>query len=280
MPVEGLTSSAPGDAGVWREFVRSVRDGTLDETRIRPHTGIPPSDLLAVVHAITRCCSPEHWPIDPRLVENPSADSNTIHALVPLILEGCSTTVCFSFIQEEGRWFLLHVESIILPIVEIPSLPATVFPDLPQAKKDWMREEISITETVRLWQFLRAKFGCQLATDWFKDGAGYALAAKSWLPFLPAAEAFILYLCWEQSRLRGTEVVLEELESSRAKAVMRPFWFAIYRQATHLRRQISEEDYRSVWEAVWKDRALNGGWDVDISCDNDSCTLAFARRGL
>lgn len=37
-----------------------------------------------------------------------------------------------------------------------------------------------------------------------RDGAGYYLAAKTWIPFVPPQRAFVLYLCEDYRRIFET----------------------------------------------------------------------------
>jgi hypothetical protein len=69
-----------------------------------------------------------------------------------------------------------------------------------------------------LFNFLSREKGKDYAFDWFRDGAGYFLEARTWVPLVPPGRAFILYLCWEQSNLLGNNVTLHKLDDSEALA--------------------------------------------------------------
>lgn len=66
-------------------------------------------------------------------------------------------------------------------------------------------EELQVSRDVWLLNALAAEKGRDSALDWFKDGAGYALAARVWVPFVSPSRAFVLYLCWEQANLNEGE---------------------------------------------------------------------------
>jgi hypothetical protein len=100
--------------------------------------------------------------------------------------------------------------------------------------------------------------------NWFKDGAGYFLAAKTWVPFVEPGKAFILYLCWEQANLRKSKVTLEKLDENEAMIRIRPLLIDIYLQASHLKQQISFEDYVQIFTTIWEDRAEKAGWKLEI----------------
>jgi hypothetical protein len=103
------------------------------------------------------------------------------------------------------------------------------------------------------------------------DGAGYALAAKTWVPFFPSHRAFMLYLCWEQSRLRENQVILEKLTDQEAIVKLKTHFFFLYKRTGHLKEQIPFEDYRRIFETIWQDRATNAGWNLKITYEDPEC---------
>ena len=117
---------------------------------------------------------------------------------------------------------------------------------------------------MRVFKFLVKEKGKAFALDWFKDGQGYFLAARTWVPFVPAARAFILYACWEQSNLRGQPVTPISLNERQAMIEIDPVGWKLYEQTGHLRQVISRADYRLLYETVWQDRAAAAGWDLRI----------------
>jgi len=86
--------------------------------------------------------------------------------------------------------------------------------------------------------------------NWLKDGAGYFLAAKTWVPFVEPEKAFILHLCWEQANLRRNKVTLEKLDENAAMIRIRPLLSDIYLQASHLKQQISFDDYVQIFATI------------------------------
>jgi DNA-binding TFAR19-related protein (PDSD5 family) len=97
------------------------------------------------------------------------------------------------------------------------------------------------------------------------------------MPLVPPHRAFILYLCWEQERLRGSRVTLEHLEDTRAVVSLEPIFLRLYAQTGHLRQQISEEDFLAIFETVWQDRATAAGWKLNMRRDETRCILSFTR---
>ena len=139
----------------------------------------------------------------------------------------------------------------------------------------WSRE-------VRLFNELAALKGKAYAFDFFKDGEGYFLAAKTWVPFVEPRKALVLYACWEQANLRGNTVRLEKLDDGEAVVEMSTYFFKLYHVAAHLRQQIPFEDYTRIFETIWQDRARAAGWTLEIEYGNEGyraseCRLRFKR---
>lgn len=122
--------------------------------------------------------------------------------------------------------------------------------------------------------------GNEYALGMLKDGGGYFVGAKTWVPFAAPHKAFILYLCWEQAKLRGNHVTLMKLEEDEAIVQLNTQFFALYFTAGHLKPRISLEDYKRVFEPIWQDRAFNAGWSLDIQyTEHYRVTFHFKRSG-
>jgi hypothetical protein len=164
--------------------------------------------------------------------------------------------------------FLKHIEGVFVRLDKVSSLPASNFPDLTEQKKSEAREEIYWSEQVRLFNFLSREMGKEFAYKWVKDGigngVGYLLGAKTWVPFVEPKKAFILYLCWEQAKLRGSKIILEKLDDDEAIVKIRPFYIDLYLRASHLKQQISWEDYVQIFYTIWQERAEKAGWQLDV----------------
>lgn len=165
----------------------------------------------------------------------------------------------------------------MIPMDKLGPLPATSFPDAPAERKAWMREEIEVSDQVRLFAFLAGEKGKDFAFGWFRDGAGYALAARTWVPFVSPPKAFILYLCWEFANRRENPVTLEKLSDTEALVRVVPRWFRIYEAAAHLKPRISAEDFRRLFETIWTDRARNAGWSVELTYRGEEVVFRFTR---
>jgi hypothetical protein len=187
-------------------------------------------------------------------------------------------TYCFTLILEKGRWYYRHLESITLRLDKVKALPASEFPDVPEETKAWIRNEIEMSDAVRLFNFLAEEKGREFAYGWFKDGPGYVVAATSWVPFFSKDRAFVLYLCWNLRNMRGEKVTLEKLENKEALVRWtRPLFFEVYHRSSHLKTWISLDDYRRLFETIWQSRAAAAGWNLTIAEDGQATLLKFSR---
>jgi len=267
-----LPLSAQQDYQVWRDFVRDLRSDQLTEDHLRPLYVTRPV-MQQFLQTMRATADWREWEATPEVQHR----DDTVYYIVPLTLNGQKKTFSFTFVTSQGNWYLQHFESILLRLDKIGSPPISVFPDVEDSQKQWMREEIAVSEQVRLFNWLVQEKGRQAALDWFRDGRGYAISAATWVPLVPAHRAFILYLCWEQARLRGSRVTLERLEDSSAVVSLELIYFRLYAETGHLRQQISKEDFRAIFDTVWHDRATAAGWSLDLKCEETRCVLSFMR---
>ncbi len=260
---------------IWKEFVSLMKENKITPDHIRPHQFITKESLMEVLNTFRRGAVWEEWEVEPEVVHY----NNIVNFLIPLKGKfGERRDYCFTFLIEEGKWYLQHIEAIFIRLDKISSLPASEFPDIPESQKAWARQELYWSKIVWLYNDLSAKEGKESALRIVRDGAGYFLAAKAWVPFVPPSRAFILYVCWEQANLRGNDVVLEKLEDNEAVVKINPLFFQIYRHAGHLKQQIPFEDYRRIFETLWHDRVKNAGWDLQIIYRGVQCFLHFKRQ--
>ncbi len=258
---------------IWKEFVRLMKDNKITLDHIRPHRFVTKESLMEVLDTFRRGAIWEEWEVEPEVVRY----NNIVNFLIPIKGKfGERIDYCFTFLIEDGKWHLRHIESIFIRLDKIPSLPASEFPDISESQKAWARQEIYWSKIVWLYNDLSKKEGKESALRIVGDGAGYFMAAKAWIPFVLPSRAFILYVCWEQANLRGNDVVLEKLEDNEAVVKVNPLFFQIYR-ATHLKQQIPFEDYRQIFETIWQDRAKNAGWDLQIVYRGVQSFLHFKR---
>lgn len=271
-------ASSQDSLGIWREFVSLVRSGTMTTDRVRPHQELEDAkaQLLRYLEIARQQALPEEWDTEPELIHQDSS----FYYIISLTTNQQKVPYCFSFVTENNRWYFRHLEAIFIRMDTLSSFPASVFPDVDERTKAWMREEIFWSFVV-LNVYLPAERdrGTQYALDLLKDGGGYFLAAKTWVPFVQPHRAFILYLCWEQAHLRNNDVTLVSLSDTGAVVEIQSHFFAIYDIAAHLKPVISDSDYRKIFETIWHDRADKAGWGLDIAYhDNFFARLHFHRE--
>lgn len=274
----GLAADDPDDLQIWKSFREALGSGEMaDPERYRP---LQPSLRQPMMGYLEEIRKTARWDEGGRGPEVFHVE-NRVHYITPLTFQrGDSTateTFCFSLVLEEGKWYFQHLESIFIRLDKIGKLPVSSFPDLSDERKAWIRDEIQVSRDVRLFGDMHREKGKEAALNWFKDGGGYALQAQVWVPFVAPDRAFILYLCWDLSNLRGEPVVLEKLSDQEARVRFTPRAFALYDQAAHLKQQINFDDYRRLFEVVWLDRARSAGWDLRISYEKDECVFRFVK---
>jgi hypothetical protein len=263
--------SSQDDLAIWKEFVAAVKSGTLAPEKIRPLYGVPKETLLQHLRELGLASdsnsswsdwdAPEVFPV-----------GNLVHFIVQIRIGPATTTErCFSFIKEGNSWYYGHMEGIFIRLDKTPPPPTSDFPDVAAETKAWQREEVYWSEVVQNYLAIANKNGKPFALDLLKSGAGYFVGAKSWVPFLPPRRAFILYLCWEQSRLRENLVVLEKLTDEEAVVSLQTHFFFLYKRATHLRQWLPFDEYKQIFETIWQDRAQAAGWKLEIEYKDPEC---------
>jgi hypothetical protein len=277
--LSALSADRQSDLSIWKEFVTALKKGEITPDRLRPYYEEFRSPLMGYLKEIREKAA---WP---ELEAEPEVHrvGDRVHFLIPLTFEGPSVTYVFSFLGEPNAWYFQHLEAINIRMDKVGALPTSTFPDVPEETKAHIREETHWSREVRIFTLLAKDKGKDFAFDFFKDGNGYFLAARVWVPFVEPSRAFILYLCWEQAHLIGNEVILERLEEREAMVRMRTSFFRLYKVAAHLSQQISFEDYRRIFETIWLDRARAAGWELRVEYNDKDypaaeCVLNFTRK--
>lgn len=262
---------------IWRQFVSELRTGSLTEDKIRPYPEIleviPPAAFLKILSGLKEKANWDEWEASPEI----HRVGTTIHYLIPLTFDGRKATYCFTFLLEGGQWYFRHLESITIRLDQIGTLPVSKFPDVSDPQKAWMRQERHMQAQTDLFNFLSKEKGKEFAFNWFRDGPGYFVEAKTWVPFVPPQRAFILYLCWEQSNLQGNRVTLQKLDDNEALVTLEPMYLLLY-DHTSIQQKIDYEDYRKMFEIQWQDRASAAGWNLVMTCNKAECTFHFQAR--
>lgn len=269
------------DIAIWKEFVRLLKTDALGIDRIDRADPRTPESRLAWLRDFAKGTDWREWEAAPQAVRN----GDFVSFIITLGQSRNSPwEYVFCFKVADGRWLYRFTEGIFIRLDRVAELPATGpgFPDLPEERKHWMRQEIYWSEQVRLFNFLTLEKGKDFAFRWVADGigngVGYLLGASAWVPFVPPHRAFILYLCWEYAKLLGDAVTLEKLDDKEAVVRLDDLtYFALYLRATHLKQQISFEDYIKIFETIWQARAEAAGWRLVIDGQGRQIFLRFSR---
>ena len=263
---------AQDDLRVWSEFVSLQKSGAITEEHLRPAYASK-ATMLEFLGVMRRGATWEEWERRPEVYRVGSR----VHFVIQLSEKGVPNTYSFTFLVEGGRWYLEHFEGIVVRLDRLGAPPISVFPDLAEDKKAWMRQEKYWGTMVQVFRTLRQASGSEAAFNLFKDGPGYFVEAKTWVPFYVPERAFILYLCWEQARLQGNQVTLERLTDDEATVSIDSIFLRLYTQSSHMRNLVDSPDYVRIFETIWEDRAHAAGWNVRFAYDGPRCTLRFAR---
>jgi hypothetical protein len=265
--------SVPSDSDIWKQFVSMLRAGPLPAEKIHPYDPSLKEPIARFLSMMREKANWDEWESTPEI--HPVGSST--HYVIPLTIDGNKQTLCFTFLKEGNDWYFQHVESILIRMDQLGALPVTVFPDVEESQKAWMREEIAVTERVRLFNLLTTEKGKQFAFDWFRDGRGYFFAARTWVPLVPPSRAFILYLCWEQANLRGNPTRLEKLGDTEAVVRISPIYLRLYEQTANFKQRITLDDYRKIYETIWQNRAKEAGWNLELTYAGRDGIFHFTR---
>lgn len=138
---------------IWSQFVDELSQEHLTSARLRPYHEALRQPLLASLEDLWQETSIEHWQAEADF----HPENGRFHVLVPFTIRGDQSLYCFTFITEGKRWFLQHLESIVLRLDLIGPFPVCTFPDLQENKKAWIREKFRVTHQVQLFRFLRSE---------------------------------------------------------------------------------------------------------------------------
>jgi len=82
-----------------------------------------------------------------------------------------------------------------------------------------------------------------------------------------------------ENRISGENISLEVFTDT--KCVIRfieHLWFAVYHRAGHIKTQLTMDEFKALFEHVWKDRALHAGWDISFEYDSSDTILTFVKK--
>jgi hypothetical protein len=277
-PAANAATDRGDDLVVWREFTAAMKAGGFAPVRVRPYYENLKEPILGWLKEMREKATWPEWDKTPEV----HRVGEHVHFLIPLTFDGQTATYCLTFLVEGGAWYFRHIEAINIRLDKTGPLPVSVFPDVDEPTKAHIREEGTWSREVRVFNELAALKGKAYAFDFFKEGEGYFLAAKTWVPFVEPHKALVLYACWEQANLRGNTATLEKLDDREAVVRLSTLFFRLYHESAHLAQQIPFDDYTEIFETIWQDRARAAGWTLEIEYKSEaypasSCVLRFKR---
>ena len=194
-----------------------------------------------------------------------------------IVFLACSDgTYRLDFIENAGKWQLLFIEGITIPVEKIDYLPFNDFTPLKEYDENWIREERRISLMINWYNFIKNTSGIDEALEHFRYGSGEFLAAKSWVPFFSDKKAFIVYISWWDNRIYGENVSIEKFSDDECLIkYVEPIWFKMYNVAGHLKLQIPFDEYKQLYEYIWQDRVKCSGWNISFTYENNDIILRF-----
>jgi len=273
-----LAASAQPDETetLWNDFTTNLIAGHITVDRVRPYYPQLREPMMRYLDYFRQNSSPEDWRAKPELYRV----GDQIHGIISLTgADGKKVPFCFTLLVENSRWYFQHVESIFIRLDQTGPLPTSRFPDVTEAQKAWIRDERQVTEEIRVFNLLTKEKGREFALHFLAEGEGegYALEARTWVPFVSPSKAFVLFLCWEQANLFANPVTLQSLNDNSAVIHLQPRWFKLYRQTSQLQQMISESEFHNLFEMTWQDRARAAGWNLQAEYDQDGVVFRLKR---
>jgi hypothetical protein len=251
---------------IWQGFIWLLTNDKISSVKLRPYHDSLTGPMLSFLKNFAQKITLRDKTVVPKVYQV----KDKVHYIVSLD----DDNYCLSFVVDKDIWYFQHVECVFIRLDSVTA-PTNAFPDISEDQKNWIRQEIDISNKIRLYNFIVKTKDKDFALNWFMDGEGYLLAARTWVPFVSPERAFILYLCWEQSNLLGNKTKLEHLDGNHATVRLKPLYIEIYNKAVHIKQQIKYADYISIFEATWYDRSIKAGWKLNISYESEECIFEF-----
>ncbi|MFC1539647.1 hypothetical protein ACFL6H_09495, partial [Candidatus Latescibacterota bacterium] len=255
------------------EFITLLKNGSITEDKIKPYFEMLREPIYLFLKDFEREEAWKSWEKPSEIIRI----GEKIHYVIPATNKKNEPPFIFSFIVEDNQWYFHHMETIIIRLDKLTTFPTSQFPDVSMQKKHWILEEERWSTLVRTYNTLFQEVGKDFALNWFRDGVGYFMQAKTWVPLIEEEKAFILYVGWDLANRRGNETTLEKFDENDAIIRFKSQFFMLYHISGHLRNQISFKDYQTIFETIWLDRASKAGWNLNIKIDGDWVTFHFTK---
>ncbi len=175
------------------------------------------------------------------------------------------------------KWKLSFIECITLPVSDLSVMPYTAFQRLP-VKETEIRREKEISKLIYFYDQFRKLVGRQKAMEILFDGAGEFLCAKSWVPFFDETLSYIAYAAWIENCIYGEQVEIVSFSEQCCRLLFhKHIWRKLYTMTGHIRKMIDYEEYIDIFESIWKNRAFESGWELQVNYRDEDTELVFTK---
>ena len=252
----------------WLKFCNKMRADALNDEDFSDEMRIFLSPILCGCDAIQRRSKFLDSPYD--IYENDKKCSVIVHC------PDDDYRFDFSFMND--KWKLLFIECITLPVSDLSVMPYTAFQRLP-VKETEIRREKEISKLIYFYDQFRKLVGRQKAMEILFDGAGEFLCAKSWVPFFDETLSYIAYAAWIENCIYGEQVEIVSFSEQCCRLLFhKHIWRKLYTMTGHIRKMIDYEEYIDIFESIWKNRAFESGWELQVNYRDEDTELVFTKR--
>jgi len=187
----------------------------------------------------------------------------------------------FTFVREDGSWKFGHMEGVLFPLFDVPSVPASSVLTLPPDNVKWMMCERDTAFTNELYVRLKTALGAEAAREFFvKRGAGFRAALDAWLPFLEGAAQFALFYGILEENYYGSRYTLVSADETRAEIRFSPLQELEVMKIAFFTPKLSLDEYQALYRDIMTERARVCGLGLEVEFDGTACTLKITRRSV
>jgi len=184
----------------------------------------------------------------------------------------------FTLIMEGGSWKFSHMEGILLPVFEAPSVPASSVCAISPDKVKWMMCEKEVAFRASVFEALRQAAGPSAARAFFvNQAAGFRVAMDAWLPFLEGAAQFAVFYGIIEENYYGSKYILTKAGMDEAEIRFSPLQELEVMKIAVFWPKMSLEEHQSLYRDIMTERARVCGLDVEVDFEGTSCTLRLKR---
>lgn len=184
----------------------------------------------------------------------------------------------FDFFLMKNKWILSFIECITLPVSDLSVVPYTAFQRLPKKEAE-IRREKEVSKLIYFYNQFKELVGQQKAMEMLFDGAGEFLGAKSWVPFFDESLSYIAYAAWMENCIYGEQTEIVNFNEQCCRLLFhKHIWRRLYTMTGHIKKMIDYEEYMDIFESIWKNRAFESGWELQVNYKGEDTEMVFIKR--